>query len=305
MKKTDARDQIVAAILSTMETVGSNWTKAWATIAHHKNAQTGRLYSGVNAMLLALIALVEDYDTPLWLTWSQMKALGGHPKADQWEKSYIVMWARPDSYVVKDKNGKIVLDDNGDPKERKYWRRGIHKVWNVSQTTLKKSAYSKYLPKVRENATNQEIDTWIDNVIAGNGCCEYTAKTTNTACYVPSTDKITVPCVGQYEETGEYYSTLFHEIGHSTGHKSRLGRGLDSRKGTPGYAQEELVAELTAAILCSEFGVTGHVRHAQYLNHWLGHCKKDSTILTKAAAQAKKAVEFVHKAAKKAEKKAA
>jgi len=303
--KKDARDKIVTRIIETMAQVGSNWVKSWATIAHHKNAQNGRVYNGINAMLLALIAMVEEYETPLWVTWSQMKALGGHPKEDQWEKSHIVMWARPDSYVVKDNNGKIVLDSNGDPKERKYWRRGIHKVWNVSQTTLKESAYSKYLPEIREKATNQEIDTWIDSVVDGCGCADYTAELSNIACYSPITDRITVPAPGQYEEIGEYYSTLFHEIGHSTGHKMRLGRGLDNRKGSAGYAQEELVAELTSAILCSEFSVTGHVRHAQYLNHWLDHCKKDSTILTKAASQAKKAVEFLHNAAKKVEKKAA
>ena len=305
MKSTDARNKIVTNIIETMAQVGDNWVKSWATIAHHKNAQTGRVYSGVNAMLLALIALVEEYETPLWLTWGQMKQLGGHPKEDQWEKSHLVMWVRPDSYIVKDSNGKPVLDDNGDPKERSYWRRGLHKVWNVSQTTLDQSAYAKHLPKVRENATNQEIDAWIDAVIAGNGCSKYTAQLSNLACYIPDDDKIVVPAIGQYEETGEYYATLFHEIAHSTGHKSRLSRGLDCRKGTPGYAQEELVAELTSAILCSEFGVTGHVRHAQYLNHWLGHCKKDATILTRAASQAKKAVESLHNAAKKAKSKAA
>jgi len=301
MKNTDARDEIVAKILNTMETVGSDWTKSWSTIAMHRNGCTGRQYNGINAMWLSLVAMVGEYTTPLWLTWGQVKRLGGHVRKGQ--KSTPVMWVRPNTYVVKDRDGQPVLDDDGEPKTRRGWIRGLHNVWNVEQTTVKESAYSKYLPKMRENRSDADIDAWIDLVVAGGGCCPYKAVLSNAAYYVPALDDITVPALGQFDSTGEYYSTMFHEMGHSTGHKSRLHRGLSTVKGSASYAQEELVAELTSAILCSEWGIEGTVRHAQYLNHWLQHAKKDSTVLTVAAAQAKKAVEFMSKAAEKAERK--
>jgi len=299
MNSNDARQQIVNNIIDAMETAGSNWTKSWSSIAYHRNASTGRLYQGLNAMWLALVAMKENYATPLWLTWGQMKALGGHPRSDQWENKHLVMWVRPDTYVVKDADGQPVLDDNGDPKERRYWRRGLHEVWNVEQTTVKESAYAKYLPKMRENRSDADIDAWCAQVRAADGCCEYRAVASNAAYYVPSMDSITVPELGQFESTGEFYSTLFHEMGHSTGHKDRLGRGLNNVRGSASYAQEELVAELTSAILCSEWGIEGHVRHAQYLNHWLQHCRKDASVMTVAAAQAQKAVAFMTKAAER------
>jgi len=303
MNANDARAKIVNDILDTMEQVGSDWTKSWATIAYHKNAQTGRSYNGINAMWLSLVAMVEGYKTPLWLTWSQMKAMGCHPKADQWKASHMVMWVRPDTYVVKDDNGQPVLDDNGEPKERNYWRRGLHEVWNVEQTTVKASTYAKYLPKMRENRSDADIDAWCAMVREGDGCSTFKAVVSNAAYYVPSMDTITVPELGQFESTGEFYSTLFHEMAHSTGHKSRLGRGLNNVFGSSTYAQEELVAELTSAIICSEWGIEGQVRHAQYLNHWLHHCRKDASVMTVAASQAQKAVEFMTKAAERAERK--
>jgi antirestriction protein ArdC len=288
-----AQKKMVEAILDAMETAGSNWTKSWATLGQHRNAATGRPYRTMNAMMLAMIQASQGYATPLWLTWPQMKKLGGHPKTDEWDNTYHVMWCRPDKYLVKDADGELVLDSNGDPKERATFKHGLQWVYNVEQTTLDPATYAKFIPTMREHTTDTDIDAWTNLVVDNGGCAPYRGILSDRAFYRPSDDQITVPRLEQFTSANEYYSTLFHEMGHSTGHKSRLARGLDTTFGSESYAQEELCAELCAGLLCSEWGIEGVARHAKYMNNWLQRCKDDPNVLITAASQATKAVDFM------------
>ena len=115
------------------------------------------------------------------------------------------------------------------------------------------------------------------------------------AYYTPEYDDICLPHLEQFSSKEAYIATLAHELVHWTGHKSRLDRPIINRFGTEEYAKEELVAELGATFLCADLGLRPALEnHASYLDHWLQLLKNDKRAIFKAAAQAQKAVEYLH-----------
>ena len=119
----------------------------------------------------------------------------------------------------------------------------------------------------------------------------------NRAFYVSKADTVTLPKQESFDSMEEYYSTLFHELGHSTGHTSRVGReGIAKfdHFGSERYAKEELVAELTSANLCNTAGITITIENSKaYLVNWLENLKEDETLLVKAGTQAMKAYNYI------------
>jgi antirestriction protein ArdC len=113
------------------------------------------------------------------------------------------------------------------------------------------------------------------------------------AFYVPSEDFIRIPNQTAYTDQINYYRTAFHELGHWTGHKTRLDRGLTTKFGTVDYAREELVAEMATAFVCASLGIVPTVRHADYIGNWLQVLKEDARAIVKAASLASKACNFI------------
>jgi antirestriction protein ArdC len=296
----DPRDVMAEKLVEMMTEQGEGfWSRPWSVI-RQRNAATGRPYQGINALYLAALCAFKGFAQGLWVTWKEMQALGGHPLNDQWEAWTEVIWIRPDAFQPKDDEGKPVVDVNGDPVVKRYWKRGLHRVWNVAQTTVEPKRFAKYVVE-NKNVPDAEIEAWVSAVMAGGGCPAKVMQS-NEAAYVPFLDTITMPALSQFVDRDAYYSTLFHEMGHSTGSKKRLARGLDTRFGSPTYAEEELVAEFTSAFLVGEFGLTGHPRHAAYLAHWVKRCQERPRLVWDAVSAAKKAVDFLKAAAEKGEK---
>lgn len=113
------------------------------------------------------------------------------------------------------------------------------------------------------------------------------------ACYFPDADRINSPKAGQFQTVEDYWSTMWHEVGHWTGHKSRLAREFGKRFGDDAYAFEELVAELCSVMVCGELGVEGKLQHHQYLASWLRRIKADPRALFTAASKAQAAATFI------------
>jgi antirestriction protein ArdC len=113
------------------------------------------------------------------------------------------------------------------------------------------------------------------------------------AYYVPSQDFISMPAFGAFNGVDHFYGTMFHELTHWTAHKSRLDRDLKNRFGSREYGAEELIAELGAAFLCSEFGFDGDLRHAGYISHWIELLKADKRAFFTASSQASKAADYL------------
>ena len=116
---------------------------------------------------------------------------------------------------------------------------------------------------------------------------------------IGASEKISMPKLGQFKDAESFYSTFFHEMGHSTGNETRLKRDLSNGFGSKGYAKEELIAELTAAMLSGSIGLTQKPRldHAQYIASWLQALKNDNKFVVQAAGQAQKAADYIEKSA--------
>jgi antirestriction protein ArdC len=117
------------------------------------------------------------------------------------------------------------------------------------------------------------------------------------ALYIPSRDFISLPAFEAFRGADQFYCTIFHELGHWSGHPSRVARDLKNRFGSREYAAEELVAELCAAFLCAEFGFDGDLRHAGYIATWIELLKQDKRALFTAASKASQAAEYLRRLA--------
>ena len=136
-----------------------------------------------------------------------------------------------------------------------------------------------------------ERDPTIDGFLACSGAS--IQEGLGEAYYRPSDDFISLPRFEAFKSAAHFYGTAFHELGHWTGHKSRLDRDLRHRFGERAYAAEELVAELCAAFLCAEFSIDGDQRHAGYIQSWIGLLKADKRAFFTACSKASKAADYL------------
>jgi antirestriction protein ArdC len=113
------------------------------------------------------------------------------------------------------------------------------------------------------------------------------------ACYVPTHDFVAIPPKEAFQNTESFYAVSLHELGHWSGSEKRLNRNLDSRFGTRAYAAEELIAELSAAFLCAHLGITGELRHAGYIDHWIDLLSEDKRAIFTAASKASETANFL------------
>ncbi len=134
-------------------------------------------------------------------------------------------------------------------------------------------------------------DATIDEFLASSGAT--IREGFGEAYYRPGDDVISLPRFAAFKNAAHFYSTAFHELGHWSGHKSRLDRDLRHRFGERAYAAEELVAELCSAFLCAEFSIDGDLRHAGYIQNWIGLLKADSRAFFTACSKAQAAADFL------------
>ncbi|HEY7248364.1 MAG TPA: zincin-like metallopeptidase domain-containing protein [Xanthobacteraceae bacterium] len=136
-----------------------------------------------------------------------------------------------------------------------------------------------------------ERDATIDEFVA---CTNATIREGfGEAYYRPGDDYISLPSFSAFKSAAYFYATAFHELGHWTGHESRLDRDLRHRFGERAYAAEELVAELCAAFLCAEFSIDGDLRHAGYIQSWIGLLKTDKRAFFTACSRAQAAADYL------------
>ncbi|WP_428408426.1 ArdC family protein [Hyphococcus sp.] len=286
--RADLYTEVTAKIVKELEAGRFPWAQPWAargeaaTIAAGlpKNAQTGRAYSGINILLLWGAAIENGFSGQTWLTFKQAKALGG--SVLKGERGSMVVYA--DKFIPKDEQERAAKD--GDeasfvPFLKRYT------VFNAAQCEglpPELTAGAKPLPECEAipRAENLIKATCADFRIGGD-----------RAFYVPSQDFIRVPPQPAFFEQINYYRTCFHELGHWTGHASRLGREFKGRYGSHAYAREELVAEMASAFVCASLSITPTVRHADYLGAWLEVLKEDNRAIFNAASLASKAADFI------------
>ena len=286
--RTDLYTEVTAKIVKELEAGRFPWAQPWAnrgeaaTIAAGlpKNATTGRTYSGINILLLWGAAIENGFSGQTWLTFKQAKVLGG--SVMKGERGSMVVYA--DKFVPKDEQERAAKDGN-EASFVPFLKR--YTVFNAAQCEglpPEMAAGAKPLPECDAipRAENLIAATGADFRIGGD-----------RAFYVPSQDFIRVPPQPAFFEQINYYRTCFHELGHWTGHASRLNREFKGRYGSHAYAREELVAELASAFVCASLSITPTVRHADYLGAWLEVLKEDNRAIFNAASLASKSADFI------------
>jgi antirestriction protein ArdC len=271
-------------ILIELETGTAPWVKPWSAtpgknIPH--NAATGNAYSGCNVILLWMAQA--GYSSPRWLTYKQAQELGGNVRKGEKSPATVVK-------VLRLEDKKAETDENG---RRVFTALKAYAVFNVDQCDgLPADILNPEPVKARHN---DERDATIDEFIAASGCDFRPDVGGNRAYYSPSQDFIAMPAFAAFNSAALYYGVAFHELGHWTGHKSRLDRddGMKGRFGDRAYAAEELVAELTAAFLCAEFDVDGKLQHAEYIKSWIELLRDDARAFFTAASKAQAAAQYL------------
>lgn len=279
---SDIYQQITDRIIAELEKGKIPWHCPWRPIEwRHRNLVSKKPYRGINAILLCMT----PYESPFWLSMRQIRQLGGTLKPDE-TGTCVVFW----TLYEKDCDNKF-------PVLRYYT------IYNIEQVGGIPAKHIPFLPPKQSIGFNP-IES-AEEIIEEYEDCPPIIHEGNSACYSPSRDRIKMPPRIQFENEEEYYSTLFHEIVHSTGHKSRLSRpGMKNIEfGSETYSKEELIAEMGAAFLCAYSGIEQATIHnsTAYIQNWLEHLKNDKKLVIQAAQKAQKAVDYIYNPAKNLE----
>lgn len=283
MQTSEYRKAVTERLIGMLESGTAPWQKPWdAGIAamNRPHNFNGRPYHGVNVLMLWCTAIDKGYEDPRWLTFKQVNKLGGH--VNKGEKAQIVEYWQWEKEVENPETGekeKVPLE------HPKVYRAA---VFNADQCTG--------LPKLRRQAQKWSPVERAENIIAANGV-PVTHNTDGSAFYSPGGDFICLPPRESFATVDAYYSTLLHEVGHSTGHPTRLNREFGGQFGSEGYAREELRAELASTFLCGELGIatTGSdEQHAAYVKSWVSALKNDYNEIFRAAADAEKICNYLY-----------
>ena len=298
-----------------------NWKQGWlgvkGTILGLPQNITGRTYSGGNSFFLMADTSEKGYNTPVYMTFKQAKDRNLHVNAG--EKSVpIFKWG----LSIKDENGKTVSEEDYDAMSKeerdKFSVRPypkVYHVFNIDQTNLSEVNKKKYDAIVArfkapegevKDSKGMYVNDALDRMFKEKAwhCDIRYNKPSSRAFYVPSQDFIVLPMKEQfnigktaeevYRDGMEYYSTALHEMAHSTGHESRLNRQFGAKR-TDGYAHEELIAEMTAALVGSTMGFDKKIleNNANYLKGWLENLKRNPESITTIMSDVGKASDMI------------
>jgi antirestriction protein ArdC len=282
--RTSLYDDITNKIIAELEAGRVPWVQPWGTtaapLAMPKNAATDRQYSGINVLLLWGAVVQHGYPCQSWLTFRQALSLGGNVMKG--EHGTTIVYA--DRFIPDDEK-KRAQETGEEPHAIPFLKR--YTVFNAAQCEGLPDDVAIAAPPPPPDMIEPRVEalikaTDIDFRIGGN-----------RAFYVPAHDYVQVPPPQTYYEPINWHRTALHELGHATGHCSRLDRDLSGGFGTRKYAFEELIAEMNAAFCCASLGIEPTVRHADYIGSWLEVLREDNRAIVRAASQASKAAEWL------------
>lgn len=273
----DLYQTVTDRIVAKLEAGTAPWVQPYSRKAQGLpcNAVTNRPYSGIN-ILLYYMSQAAGYARPRFLTFKQAKAAGGFVKKG--EKGMALFFFKP-----------MVSKDKATGEDKKWAILREYTVFNVAQceNLPDRITNGEYVAPLNKD----QRETAADGFIKASGA-DFREGVGRPA-YIPSKDFISMPAWAEFHGQNAFYATAFHELAHWTGHKSRLDRDLSKRFGTEQYAAEELIAELTGAFLCAEFGFDAEDNSAAYLVSWLQLLKADPKAIFTAASAAQKAADYL------------
>ena len=302
-KLTPQRKQLVDQVLANLEKGNLFWTQGWVAAGAPESAVTGKKYRGINNLYLSLVAMAENYGDNRWATFRQMEEKGWTFKKD--EEGHTLGKGKSVSveyYEMRDKETKrrfdrSVLDGMTFDEQREYmdknvyWLRKFYRVFNCS---LMDGVPAKEMPTIDVNDRIEKAEAILDYWNANESKIVYGGS---QAFYRPSTDEVHLPEREKFKSTQSFYDTAFHEIGHSTGHQSRLNRDLSGGFGSQSYAMEELRAEIASIFMAQDLGIEPSEdrlqNNAAYIQSWKDEIKENPNALFTAIADADKIARYV------------
>lgn len=299
--KKDLRKELTDKIISELENGVVPWEKPWKgshSFNRPINALTGKGYQGGNALYLFLESQQKGYNDPRWCTYNQASENGWQVKKGQ-KGTLIEFWKFHDEKLIKDSSGKPLFDEHGKAKKELIERKTpivLHYyVFNAKQI-------DGIPPFIIQNKTTFEKVEKAEEILKKSGAiiCH---DQSDRAYYSSTKDEIHLPDKVTFSNKEGYYSTALHELGHWTGHESRLNRDLKHSFGTEGYAKEELKAEIASAFLSFETGLEPNIgQHASYIKSWIKILKEDKNEIFRAARDAELISNYVMEFSKIVEK---
>lgn len=297
------REKIVESILKDMEENEGNWVKGWGIASESakasmlpRNGVSGHIYQGSNRFNLYLIAMIEGYDDPRWMTFNQARKNGWSVKKGE-KCAYVEHW-RPVTGAVKQ-----VDDETGEETliARTYMVcDGVKAVFNANQIDGVPA-----LELDEDMAPIDDLDGILsiaDSMIDSSRCKVRESVIDMSAYYSPGRDFINIPTRQCFNSPNEFAATLAHEMAHSTGHESALGRNIENAFGSDDYAFEELVAELSSMFTMAELGIENlgyskesdhYKNHLAYLKSWNDKLKEKPELFFRAGKLAMDATGYV------------
>ena len=277
--KPDVYQIITDRLLALLEQGTVPWRKPWnyGREGGPLNLASRRHYQGINCFLLACTS----FGSPYWLTYRQAQGLGGTVRKGE-KGSAVIFWKIFEKEDPEAEDGKKRL-----PMLRYYTVFNVEQCQGITAPTPDETTWNEHDPIEAAEAVQLAMPNRPSVEIGGT-----------RACYSPGLDRVRVPDLFRYERPEEYYSTLFHELAHSTGHKTRLNReGITDHHffGDAVYSREELVAEMSAAFLCGHVGIENATiqNSAAYLQSWIKTLRGDKKLAITAGAQAQKAADYI------------
>jgi antirestriction protein ArdC len=280
-QKFNIYQMVTDRIIASLEKGLIPWEKPWKAPkykggAFPRNFQTGRPYRGVNVMLL----WAAEYSSPFWLTFKQAQELGGSVRKG--ERSTPIVF-----YKQLSPKEDSSVDEKEADSSRPRFVLTYHNVFNTEQCD------GLNVPTIETPERNEvEADAVCEAIVrdwASRPAIRTEIKTESRAYYRPSTDSVHLPARFRFVDTAHYYSTLFHELVHSTGHHSRLNRDFGKPFGDELYCKEELIAETGAAFLCAIAQIATERKEQNthsYIQNWIAALRNDNKLVIQAAAAA-------------------
>jgi len=285
--RSDIYEAVTSKIVAALEQGVRPWHQPWsgdqlAERISRPLRSNGLPYRGINVLMLWGTAIERGYQRATWMTFKQALELGGHVRKG--EKGSQVVYA---NCITRTETNSTT----GEDEERNIPFLKAYTVFNVEQVeALPPSFYH-----IEGAPDPVERIAVADAFFAATGAVIRHGG--NRAFYQPSEDRVQMPPYEAFEAPEAYYATLAHEMTHWTKGPGRLDRDFGRKRfGDAGYAMEELVAELGAAFLCADLGLSPEPReeHASYLDHWVKVLKADKRAIFNAAAHAQRAADFLH-----------
>lgn len=264
---------VTEQILRQLESGVAPWHRP-CTTQFPRNLVSGNQYRGINVFLLTS----SGYGSPYWLTYKQATERGGHVRKGE-HGTKVVFWKV---------STREVENADGEANEKTSVLLRYYTVFNVEQCDGIAAPDAGRVVNPIEECERIVCQMPTAPVMEQDG----------RAWYRPSSDTVGMPSRNAFNSSEEFYSTLFHELTHSTGHPKRIGRdGIEKLNtfGSESYSKEELIAEMGAAMLCGVAGIERKTlaNSAAYLRSWIEVLKSDSRMVVSAASQAQKAADYI------------